>query len=188
DLTLTPYERGVEYVDRHVGHLLAELGRQDRLRGMVIAVAADHGEDLGRRLREGHGAYLFDDATRVPLLIWGAACAPQVLPEPVSTLRLGGTLGALAGVSVPGHDLLPGGTDPPLPVVVEEASVDTLGFKRAVILGSHKLIVDERNGGRMLFDLADDPGENRDVYDARPTLARELEASYQAWLDHPASR
>lgn len=35
----------------------------------------------------------------------------------------------------------------------------------------------------MLFDLALDSRENRDVYDAMPLEASRMEALYQTWLD-----
>ena len=61
-------------------------------------------------------------------------------------------------------------------------------FLRVVVDGELKMIVDVRNGGRLLFDLAADPMESRDLYRSRPDLAERLERRYQAWLDRPGAR
>lgn len=56
-------------------------------------------------------------------------------------------------------------------------------FKRAIVSGDHKLIVDVRNWGRLLFDVTRDPGEGNDLYQSDPATAQRMEAQYQRWLD-----
>jgi hypothetical protein len=187
-LPLTPYERGAQYVDSHLGRLLRDIDAMGLGTHAVIAITADHGESLGARARQGHGPYLFDDVTHVPLLIRAPNCAPRSFDDPASLTHLGATLGALAGVAVPGRGLLSSGSERKLPVVVEETPLSLVGFKRAIVSGQHKLIVDVSNGGRMLFDLAADPGETRDVYAAAPEIARALADEYQQWLDSAGNR
>lgn len=182
-LPLTPYERGAWYVDAQLGRLLRELSRTGQLENMVIAITSDHGEETGTHGRLGHGPYLFEDVINVPLVIFAPGCGRHVFVEPVSLTHLGGTLAALAGASLGGRGLLRGGATTPLPVVVEEAPASMLGFKRAVIVGSLKLIVDVTNGGRMLFDLSQDAAEAHDLYGSDLAATQALETAYQSWLD-----
>jgi arylsulfatase A-like enzyme len=180
---LSPYEREVAYVDFHFGRLLAELERSGALDTTVLVVTADHGEDLGQGGREGHGPSLFERTIRVPLLVRIPGCAPSSIDEPVGLGRIAPTLAAIAGISLPGRSLFLSRDEnaAALPVV-SEALVDG-GFMRAVVGPRHKMIVDVRNGGRVLFDLEADPGEQRDIYKSDPRAASEAEARYQRWLD-----
>jgi len=185
---LSAYERGVQYVDGHVGRVLQTLAQRGVAARTIVVLSADHGEDLGRRGREGHGPNLFEEATHVPLVLWIPGCAPRALDQPVSLTHLAATLGAIVGVPFAGQTFLPGGFDPAMPTVVEETPISDLGFVRAVIHGHHKLLVDEMNGGRLLFDLQDDPGEVVDISREQPNVLAEMQRSYQLWLDRPGAR
>lgn len=182
------YEREVLYVDFHLGRLLIGLDEKQLLGSTLVAFTADHGEDLGLRGREGHGPDAFEDSIHVPLVLWVPGCKAREIGEPVSLLQLGPTLGALAGVPVPGRPLFPGVRHDGLPVVAEAKFVGKRAFRRAVIRERYKLIVDVRRGGRALFDLESDPGETRNVYASEPAAASALEAAYQVWLDLPGQR
>jgi hypothetical protein len=112
-------------------------------------------------------------------------CAARRVPAPVSLAHLMPTLGALARVDVPGVGLLPPGD---LPTVVEAVTALNTSYKRAVLQGNYKLLVDVTNGGRLLFDLVNDPLELTDVLGDAPERAAELEGAYQRWLDAPGRR
>jgi arylsulfatase A-like enzyme len=183
---LTAYESEAAYVDFHLGRLLNAIRARALEQSTIIVLTADHGEDLGERGREGHGPDVYESAVHVPLLIWVPGCAPRTILDPVSVSRLGPTLALLCGVKSEGRSLLPHrGVD--VPVVAEAVQVLDI-FKRAIIGPRYKLIVDVRNGGRVLFDLEIDPGETTDIYGEQPSIAAEMEARYQTWLDSPGQR
>jgi Sulfatase len=179
------YLRGVEYTDFHLGQLFARMQRLGLLDRTIIAITADHGEELFQRGRHGHASSVFEEGVHVPLILWIPGCPGRRIDHPVSTVRLGPTLGAIEGVDVPGRGLF-SPTD--LPVVTEGASTTTDHFQRAIYDGHHKLVVDVANGGRMLFDLTVDPGETHNVCIADQQKCEELEGVYQRWLDAPAPR
>jgi choline-sulfatase len=175
------YERELRYVDRELARLLSSLEQDRRLDDFVIAVTADHGEELGYAGREGHGPAVFEHSVRVPLLIRAPGCPPRTFETPVSTARLLPTLAALAGSPLPSPSIDPNRVDE---AVVSEAVFTANGvFLRSVRLEGYKLIVDVRNGGRLLFDLEVDPLETHDLYGSRPDLALRMEGAYQRWLD-----
>jgi arylsulfatase A-like enzyme len=179
------YYRGAAYVDQQLGTLFGALKQRGRLERTIIAVLADHGEELLARGRQGHGPNLFEESVHVPLVLWVPGCAARRVPAPVSLAHLMPTLGALARVDVPGVGLLPPGD---LPTVVEAVTALNTSYKRAVLQGNYKLLVDVTNGGRLLFDLVNDPLELTDVLGDAPERAAELEGAYQRWLDAPGRR
>ncbi len=179
------YMNDVAYVDAQLGIFFAHLKQSGKLDNTVIAITADHGEELFARGLHGHGAGVFDEITRVPLILWVPGCPPHVVKRPVSTVHLGSTLGAITGVHIRGMGLF---SRSDLPVVTEGATEATYNFQRGIIVGQYKLIVDVPNGGRMLFDLAKDPGETDNIYASEPTAAAALERAYQRWLDAPGKR
>jgi hypothetical protein len=178
------YYRGASYVDAQLGRLLEALHERGRLDRTVIAVMADHGEELRARGREGHGPSVFEESVHVPLVLWVPGCAPRATNTPVSLAHLMPTLGAFAGVALPGGSLF----REPGPVVVESVTGLNTTYKRAVIGQRYKLLLDVTNGGRMLFDLQEDPGELTDILGDEPDQAAELERAYQRWLDAPGRR
>jgi hypothetical protein len=181
------YYRGAVYVDQQLGTLFGELDKRGRLNRTIIAVTADHGEELLARGRQGHGPNLFEESVHVPLVLWVPGCAARRVSEPVSLAHLMPSLGALTRVDVPGAGLLPAGARD-LPTVVEAVTALNTSYKRAIIRGNFKLLVDVTNGGRLLFDLASDPLELSNILSDEPERAAELERDYQRWLDAPGRR
>jgi len=175
------YERGLRYVDEHLGRLLRQLGALGLADETILAVSSDHGEDLGQRGRAGHGAHLFDETIHVPLFVRIPGCGAGPVETPVSLTGLGPSLVAAAGLSFEGRGL----THPDLAVVVETTYDGE--HRRAVITAEGKLIHDVRNGGRMVFSARDGAElDNRDGEDV--DLTETLDAAYQSWLDRPGRR
>jgi len=177
----TAYLEAVHYVDAHIGRLLSTLAQAGRLRRTIVVVSADHGEQLGERLREGHGPYLFEEGIRVPLIFFVPGCPPRVVKHPVNLAHVAATLAPFTNVAAPGATWF--APHPELPVVVEDTGQSWVGLKRAIVLGRHKMIVDVQNGGAMAFDLDADPGETIDVYEPGSPATDALESAYQRWLD-----
>jgi arylsulfatase A-like enzyme len=179
DTAASAYLRGLAYVDNQLGRLFMELEKQRLTERLVVVITSDHGEDLGQRGREGHGPNLFDESIHVPLVIAAPGCAARVLDTPVSVTSLAASLGLIVGVPIPGDSLA---QDRPYAVAEAPYGVD---HRRAIVSARGKLIVSVRSGGRVLFDLVNDPGETTDVYRTNEALRAELEGYYQDWLDRP---
>jgi hypothetical protein len=67
----------VAYLDHHLGLLLDRILELGLSETTTVVVTADHGEEFGEQGWYGHGSWLFDECTRVPLVIaqagaWGA--------------------------------------------------------------------------------------------------------------------
>jgi len=179
------YYGGAAYVDQQLGTLFSSLQQRGRMERTIIAVLADHGEELLARGREGHGPNLFEESVHVPLVLWVPGCAPRRVAGAVGLAHVAPSLAALAGVPLEGVGLW---SDSQLPTVVEAVTGLNTTYKRAVILGRHKLLLDVTNGGRMLFDLQADPQELTDIGPDSPEIVAQLERAYQRWLDAPGHR
>ena len=187
DSGLARYAGALAYVDAHFGRLVESVTTSGLADKTLIILSSDHGEGLGTRGREGHGPDLYEESIRVPLGIRIAGCAPARVEHPVSLTQLAATIAAFTNAPVSGSALAQS-ADSPATVVVEEEPVRPLTFSRAIVGDRYKLIVDARNGGRMLFDLETDPGETHNIASDNPEALSQLEASYQRWLDAPGAR
>jgi len=93
------YDEGIRFVDDQVARLL----RQARRRRAVVVVLSDHGEILGERSWPlDHGATVFEQEIRIPLLISAPGVAARRLRGTVETVDLVPTLLDLLGMPLRG--------------------------------------------------------------------------------------
>jgi arylsulfatase len=97
------YDGEVRWHDDGIRALVAGLRESGRLENAILVVTSDHGEAFGEHGAWGHNAALFDEITRVPLLLWssGGRLAPGRSSTPVSLIDLAPTLMDLAGLEPP---------------------------------------------------------------------------------------
>ncbi len=183
------YDQEIAFTDYHLGRLLRAV---DPKRTLVVFMA-DHGEEFGEHGGRYHYT-LHEEVLRVPLVIAGPGIAPRRVDTPVDQVDLLptilGVLGVEAPDSLPGRDILAPDLEPH-PIFVERDRPPP--FRQVgVIDGTDKVFIVERvdpesippasrgtaipvrnvAAGVYRFDLAADPGERRNVHDARD--AREL--------------
>jgi arylsulfatase A-like enzyme len=190
------YDSEVHYVDGRIGEVLAAL-RPEVLAHTVVALVADHGEELFDHGGWKHGQSLYEEQIHVPM-IWrwdGRIAAGRRLAGTVRLLDVAPTLAAAAGVPPDpeweGASLLPALTGAaPLgerPAFAEAMSGGPL--LAAAVAGREKLIVYnreevfaptdalqsyvwrhnlERLAAVEVYDLARDPGERRNLAPGSP--------------------
>lgn len=193
------YRGEVSYLDDRLGELFDHLRRLGLWDDLAVVVVSDHGEALGE-----HGVYcdhasLFDEVTRVPLLVK----APRVhgggaglrSAELVSTVDLYPTLFELLDLPVPPG--LRGASLAPLlrgePAALPEAAFSSFarGAQESLRTRDRRLLIgmaDERLYPRFelrageveLWREGDDPAP---VTAGEPELARRLEAELRAFLE-----
>jgi arylsulfatase A-like enzyme len=184
------YDGEIRFTDGHVGRLLDHLKEKDLMRDTVVVVTADHGEAFGEHGYDFHGADLHEHQVRVPLLLHVPGMGGRDLAAPVSLMDLGRTLMDLSGLPLPeelqGISLLPWlRRDIPMPdrAIYFEMPLGPLNpLRRAVVFGRHKLIHDLRSNLLRIYDLADDPGERRNLARKGPALRERLRKIYEAFV------
>lgn len=169
------YYAMVENCDRSYRRILDALEHAGQdLDDWIIIYTTDHGEMLGE-----HGVYekqrFFEASARVPLIIrWPRRFAPRVVDRNVSLCDLFATLCDLTGVPIPdGLDSrslvgLMDGRDADWP---DEAVSQFDGTRLMIKRGDLKYQHYGAEGPDVLFDLAVDPGEQRNVIDHRSYAA-----------------
>lgn len=97
------YDTLLQWMDEHVGRLLAGLRRDDPgLARTLVVVTADHGEELGEQGRLEHTDTLGDGVQHIPWIMAGAGIAPgQRLARFTENVDVLPTLAATAGVPLP---------------------------------------------------------------------------------------
>jgi len=69
DSASASYDGEIAWSDFQLGRVLAVLRRQGRLDDTLVVVTADHGQCLGEHGEDTHGLFVYEAATRVPLVL-----------------------------------------------------------------------------------------------------------------------
>ncbi|MEO1494702.1 MAG: sulfatase-like hydrolase/transferase [Pseudomonadota bacterium] len=182
----------IALIDHEVGRILIALEEAGIADNTYVIYFSDHGDWLGDHGLILKGPMHYEGLLRVPLLIRGPGVrAGAVTDQPVSTLDLGPTLCDIAGAEAlqtqHGQSLRP--------LMEGEATRDfalneweLLPTRAGVALSlrtvrtrTHKMTVDLQSGAGELYDLANDPDELSNLYDA-PNAAP-VRAELQAMID-----
>jgi arylsulfatase A len=185
------YAAMVEKVDEGVGMLLAELEEHALLDNTLFVLSSDNG---GERYSDNtplfhHKSTLWEGGIRVPCLMRWPAKLPQgkVTDQVGITMDLSATFAAVAGASVPadrpfdGTNLLPTLTgEKPEQARTLCWRIDRAGRQqKAVRHGSWKYIQD--GNVELLFDLAADIGERRDLSFQHAQVFADLKRRLAEW-------
>jgi arylsulfatase len=174
------YALEVAYADRYVGELIAELERLGLYQESLILFTSDHGEGLGEKGGVGHVENLSDGLIRVPLVIKLPEGDPReaalraAATTLVSHVDLVPTLLEVAGLpALPGQRgtslFTPRETIHVAQTSRPEANQNQLAFRDE----RFKMVYFPDEERFELYDLAEDPGERKDVF---ATRAAEREA------------
>jgi arylsulfatase A-like enzyme len=154
------------YADKLTGDVLAELDRLGLAENTIVVLWGDHGWHLGEHNFWGkHNTMHL--ATRVPLIVKMPGKKPGASSSLVETTDLFPSLCALAGIATPatvqGRDFSTLLDDPQKPL--HEAAYSRFLTADAVITDHFSYTRYEDGKAEMLYDLAKDPHENRNVAD-----------------------
>lgn len=179
-----PYEGGydaeVSFVDAQIGRLVDGLRAKGVLDQTLIMAIADHGESLGEHGEDEHGVFLYEPVMRVPWIARGPGITPRlIVTEQVRGIDLFPTvldaLGVEAAGGIDGESvwpLLTGGTRANAPASYAESYYPRLHYGwselRSVKADGFKAIDAPKPE---LYNLRDDPGEQRNLYASQQALA-----------------
>ncbi|MFW5926402.1 MAG: sulfatase-like hydrolase/transferase [Myxococcota bacterium] len=173
------YDGEISYHDVHFAAILDGLERRGLADDTLVVVTSDHGEEFWDHGSVGHGHSVYDELLRVPLLIRMPGMAEgQALRADAGLVDVVPTLLDALGLPVPEHlagrSLLPelSGEPPPAPAGTVSGFLDNW---RALAVGRTKLVQRGAHDAR-LYDLHDDPDENRNVAADRPVALRHARA------------
>ncbi len=204
------YDNAIHWTDQNLGAVLSELDALGLRERTVVVIASDHGEEFLEHGSEGHAKGLYTEVVRVPLVIsLPFRLEPGIVIEPrIANVDLWPTLFDLLGLpalpGVDGQSRLPWieaavrgepnepGTDESAVFAQidrrwgrpEEASQPLV----RVANGRFSLLASlggQDDGMVRLFDLENDPGEQRDLAESQPDEAARLKALVNGYLARP---
>jgi len=186
DYWVARYDAGVPQSSQYLSELRATLQKMKLWDDAYVILTADHGESLGEHLLWAHGLSAHQDQLHVPLILrWpqglpaGKRIAPTVrlfdiMPTLLEQLKIAPTE-KLQARSLLG--LIRGETNRSLLAFAE--AVKKKPGQKAVVLDEWKLLAHTEAGRYELYNLRDDPTEQRDLAARFPERVAEL----QQWLD-----
>ncbi len=189
------YDYEIAFTDLWVKKLFDEVKALGLDKNTAIIMCADHGEAWGEHKQYFHGTDLFDEQTRVPLIIAIPGQTPRVINDEVELVDVAPTLLDLVGAPIPaamrGRSLMPlieGKPLPAVPIFAEQMPATAWPHQAAMMVdGDHKLIHRISDRRWELYDLKRDPGE-KDNLAANPADAKlfeELRGKLVAFEERP---
>jgi arylsulfatase A-like enzyme len=131
------------------------------------------------------------------LIVRAPGVAPARFAEPCALVDVAPTALAFIGRPTPacyrGIDLVAAaraGGPPRRPIVSETPRnlIQSSFYTWALVNWPHKVMWDVRSNTFEVFDLATDPGEQRNLVDREPALAERMRSELGAWLDRESAR
>jgi len=187
-----PYDGEIAWTDALVGRLLDGIQSLGLTQKTVVAVIGDHGEGLGEHGETGHGLFLYETTTHVPLILAGprTELASRRVREVVRSTDLAPTLLELLGIDPTAPKGLAKGAGQSLvarlaarsPVPAREAYSETFfprlhfGWSELRAVRTDRLHFIEAPKPE-LYDLASDPGESVNRAASDPQAISRLRAS-----------
>jgi len=182
------YDAQIRYIDDHLRQLFAELERRAKLQNTIVVITADHGDSLGDHHEPQHGDTLYQEVSRVHLLVIDPRRLPAGAHSPAaaSVQQIPATLADLmdaADSPFPGvslrKTLQAGAAQPPDDVVLAELQwMGAVPAMKSLISKDWQFIWNIKKKKPELFHLADDPRQLKDLAGApeqRELIARRIE-------------
>jgi arylsulfatase A-like enzyme len=189
--TLAAYRESITALDGLLGELFDALAARGLTESTVVMLVGDHGESFGEHAASGmgHGAWLFEETARVPLVFLNprlfhgqrdehivqqkdaAAAAAWLAGSPEPQLNLGSSVFHARASSTA--------------YLVNR--YDASNLRGGLVRGSEGFVIgraipSDIPAGK-LFDLATDPGEMHDLGGRSPERIQALRRRYFGWLE-----
>ena len=177
------YDGELEYVDHLMGSFKQNLMDQGWWDRSLVVLLADHGESLGEHGEDSHGTFIYQSTLHVPLIVhWpsGGPDRPTRVSQPAGLIDVAPTILDFLRVPAPstfaGRSLIGNAAAEAHPVYAESLHThDAFGWAplRSLRAGDHKYI---EAPTPELYDLRDDPHEQRNLAGSIPAKALEMRA------------
>lgn len=191
------YDSALSDCDDQLGRVLDALEERDDYDRTSVIIFSDHGELFGEHGLSNHGNSLYEPDVRIVMLARLAGVRERTVQAPVAIADVAATVLDLAGLA-PSADsdgwslLTHAGREAPLALDARPLFMFT-DLRRGrvhheaqgVLLWPYKYVTDLRAGSETLYDVARDPGEERDLLAEHPEVRaalRERLDAYEAFI------
>ncbi len=186
------YDGEIAFVDKELGKLLDLIEKEPWGKRTAIVVTSDHGEAFSEHKMVRHGAELWEELVRVPLIIYVPGAPPARIATRRSAIDLTPTMIDLLGLapaSGKGNDFLSGvslvpdfgaGKNPEArDILIDMPDGPYNDPRRSLIHGDMKLTV-SNEASFELYDLSKDPEEKSDLWDKKSPDSKAMSELYAA--------
>lgn len=186
------FDSEIRYVDGQVGRLLDRMRDLGMLENSIVVISADHGEGFLEHGTKDHSNKPYADNSHVPLIVIAPGVPKQRVNTVVGHIDIAPTILAHVGLRVPdvyrGIDLIAAARQPAFPArpIVSETprnGIETAFFAWGYIDWPYKYIYDIRGGTQELYDLSQDPDEQRSLIEIDRDRAAGMRNAFGRWLD-----
>jgi len=191
DFAGRPYDGEIAYMDKYVGEVIRAVRDKGLMENTLVVIAGDHGEAFGEKVEKGHGIFLYEMSIKVPFILYADSGLPAgtVPKTPARLIDIVPTVLDLLDVRIPdgldGRSLVPameGKRTRPADIYIETFYPrENWGWSELVGLISDgwKYIQAPRPE---LYDLADDPREERNLIDTNAARGGAMRAKLEGLL------
>ena len=186
------YAALVRYTDQGIGRLVDHLKSSNLWENTLFVLTGDHGEEFQDHGHRFHGRTLYEEMTRVPLILRVPGATPREISAPIGHVDVVPTLLELLGLATPQglhglsrvHEIRTGQAPPERPIWLETLPdshhpVHLVGVRHQDL----KLIYSIDRHLFELYDLAADPKERVNLYDRTPDRGG-LREMLMRYVDH----
>lgn len=190
---IAQYDAEIKFTDSQIARLMAYLEKAKLFSNTIIIITSDHGESMTEHdYYFDHGAYLYDNLIRVPLIIYykQLTAAKKRIEIPVSLVDIMPTVLDIFNIKRKDKDmpdgisLLPlimGRTDRRDGYIFSEYFEG--GSRKFAVMGQgYKLIYDKKRNNYELYNLNEDPFEKLNVFLREKEKAQGLVAELFSFL------
>jgi arylsulfatase A-like enzyme len=177
------YADSLFYEDTQIARLFEHLRRRGLWDRTIVLIGGDNGEAFYEHGFPSHAGELYNEVMKVPMIVRVPGLEGSRDDRPAMFLDVPPTVLDLLGL--PGHPGFQGislfewriDRDRSVYMIVQTP----IAYQYAIVRGGFKLLLTERDGSRLLFDLTRDPGEKRNIATSRPDLVDSLTNRLQVW-------
>jgi len=171
DHLLALYDGEIRLVDDHLAKLRSTLAELGVAQNTIIVITSDHGDEFFEHGGKGHHKTLFDEVTRVPLVLYVPGVAPTrpVVKMETSIVDIMPTLLSLLGVtpsaSMDGENLsgiaFHGEKERDRSTLAELYRLGSRNYQSSLRSSGRKVTQLYENGDVYAYDIARDPAEQQ---------------------------
>ncbi|MBU0554074.1 sulfatase [Myxococcota bacterium] len=187
------YDTEIAYTDHHIARIFEQLQALNMYEDTLIMVYSDHGESFGEHHHNYfHGRTVYDEELRVPMLIRMPGVAAKREPRTIALIDILPTLAEIVGLSAPEAQgisfapLLHGIGEYPQARDIYLEQLPYPGYEKHImglLRGDIKVIRNITDNVNMVFNLKDDPKENKNLLDQDKKAGETLFQKLDAFID-----